>query len=276
MKNKEFKLWLGAVGLASSLFVGFVRPTLTQALTREEVHGLFLASQEVKVEDYLDENGFRQIQYEFEGEKVKLTEEKLPHANPDIAGEWITWMTQIGGSWQVFLYSLVSQETVQLTVVGNNVNPVVSRNSVAWEGLVEGTWQVFWFDGMTTRQVTEGESVAGVRINDEWLAYRQKQEGNWKLKIQSLITEEVIDLGVGLEPDLNDERLVWKEEIEGTLVSREYWFVTRPTITLTVEPSPTVEPTVSLEEEVATTEAELLPEEVLEASISAEVEKEAF
>ncbi len=286
-----WKSWL-ASGLIASLLFLIVRPQLAAAINSQQIEGLYMASQGVGVGTVVV-NGYRQIEYSFENKKKVITEDSYSHADPDTDGEYIVWRAQIGPYWQVFRYSLVTEETIQLTTGGNNMRPVVSGERVAWRGWSNGTWQIFVFDGIRVKQVTFGaRPKVDVDINDNWLVYQEKTiDGkSWKVKVKALLTGKVLDLGEGYEPEFIADELVWWTQPGETVIRRTYQFgveleqetTLEATVSATEEPTPESlpEPTPSLETvteeeimeelEIATPSGEI--EEVEEATESGELE----
>lgn len=251
--KKTAKSWIAA-GLIASLLFLLTRPQLAAAINSQQIEGLYMASTGVEVGTVVV-NSYRQIEYSFENKKRIITEDNKPHANPDTDGEYIVWMSQIGPYWQVFRYSLVTEETIQLTTSGNNVNPKVSGERVVWEKQVNGVWQVVMFDGIRVKQLTKGSGPSqDVDVEGDWVVYREKvSQREWRVYIIALLTNRTIDLGEGYGPEFIEDELVWWTQPGETVIKRTYQFGVE------LEPEAIPEATVSATPE-ATTSAEVLPE----------------
>lgn len=290
MKIKNtIKSWLASGLIASLLFV-MIRPQLVEAINEREIMGLYKMSKGVEIGTKVEEDGFRQINYEFENRETVITNDNYSHADPDADEEYIVWMAQTGSTWQIFRYNLITEETVQLTTTGNNVNPSVSGNKVAWEGQVDGVWQAFVFDGIKVEQVTRGSrAIQDIDLKDSWLVYREKtvDERSWIIKVKELVTGIVVDLGEGVEPKFVGDELVWWAQQGEGVVKRTYQFgVEKPEPTPSPEavsepsPEPSPEPSIEtvteldiLEElEIATPSGQVEARKVEEATGSGELE----
>ena len=267
-----WKSWL-ASGLIASLLFLIARPQLAAAINSQQIEGLYMASQGVEVGTVVV-NGYRQIEYSFENKKQVITEDSHSHTDPDTDGEYIVWMSQIGPYWQIFRYSLVTGETIQLTSSGNNMEPVVSGERVAWRGWSDDTWQIFVFDGIKVKQVTFGfRPKVDLDISDDWLVYREKTTDgkSWKVKVRALVTGKVLDLGEGYEPEFIADELVWWTQPGEGVIRRSYQFGVELEPIVTPSPEATSEATESATAE-PTPEPSPSPELVTEEDILEELE----
>ena len=221
LSNSVTKSWLVAGVVAGLLFL-VIRPRLVQAITREELRGMYLASQPVNVAEVAEDGEYRQVEYEFEGERRIVSQANVTNAGPDVEGEYMVWMAQIGTGWQIFRYSFITEEVTQLTMVGNNIDPAVYGERVIWEGFVDGGWQIFMFDGVSVEQITFGTTVVNSDLYREWLAYQQKTGDGfgWRLYLKSLVTGETLGLGSGSGVRYEGSDLVWDVEIGGVAVEQ--------------------------------------------------------
>ncbi|MDQ3007975.1 MAG: hypothetical protein M3Q81_00065 [bacterium] len=206
------------IGLNVGLFIG-LHPLIVSAMAGFEPLSLYVVDGEVEVGVKPLRDGYSQIYYRFEGQEVVLTDERYTSAHPVSSGDYISWMSLIDNSWQIFVYNVSSQQTIQLTHLGSNVNPSVSDKYVAWEGQEAGVWQVFAFDGIRTKQLTEGSlpsqnaTVLGSRV-----AYEQKAgvELPWKIFVHNLIDNKTILLtpeSYGKSPSFKENSVRWQTNI---------------------------------------------------------------
>ena len=146
-------------------------------------------------------NGFRQIYYTWQDEKIFITNTPYPNGEPDTENEYITWMGQsTDGAWQVFLYDILTGTTIQLSTSSNNANPKVSDGKLTWEGWVDGTWQIFLFDGIKIKQITSGEPSINPDIDRNYLIYATRHtSGQWKSVAYSFAEDRSVDMFIGPE-----------------------------------------------------------------------------
>lgn len=235
MTNRLFRKIISAflIGIMSFLLI---KPTFVQAVAGEEDLSLYVTNVNVDVGTKVSKNGFRQIKYTHRDKEYTVTDENYTNADPETDGDYITWMSQIGPCWQIFLHHITSGETVQLTTSGNNVNPSISGNYMAWEGQVAGVWQVFIFDGIRIIQVTEGDMPSlDVKIEGDYVVYGTKvsdEDNGWTVSIYDIATTiynvpsvSVTLLtpdGYGYAPDISEGIVTWDVLTDGGFESYLY------------------------------------------------------
>ena len=186
----RIKNWLAPLAIAILLFIG-MRPVLAQTIM---IPGNVVVGTEAV-------NGFTQIFYEDAGNKKFITSGNTNNRTPASAGTFITYVADINGAGQVFLYDLVSGSKTQLTLSGTNLNPKVDdRGRVVWEGWDGTTWQAFFFDGKSVRQLTLGDTSLNPDFGGEYISYgRRDVTGTWRAVIYSIKDDKSVDAAVGEE-----------------------------------------------------------------------------
>lgn len=199
-KTKILFNWLAPLAAAGLIF-GLLRPVAAQILGRQESLAQHLASgNDVEVGSYGAEGEYRQIYYEFQGERVFVTNGRYTSADPVTDGAYIAWAGQVEGGWQIFLQHILSGETVALTSSGVNVRPRISGRSVVWEGQAGGSWQIFLFDGVAVRQLTEGDLSLNPEVEGDIVAFnRRDAQGQWRAVKFTISTRTSEILGEGEE-----------------------------------------------------------------------------
>lgn len=110
----------------------------------------------------------------------------------------MTWISEIDGSWQVFLYHIPSATTLQLTRSGNHSNPRVDKGMVAWEGWHNGSWQVFLYDGKSIGPLTNAALALHPQIEGDFLVFSERSSiGIWSNYIFSIAENKKSELAVG-------------------------------------------------------------------------------
>lgn len=214
------------------MIIGFLIFVISGPFVLKEVEGRFepveMDYDRVTVGEEVNQNNFRQIYYEYEGEKNLLTTENTTHSAVSQSGENITWMSQIGANWQIFLHHIPSSKTIQLTNSGNNVNPKISGDHVVWEGQVQGIWQAFIFDGKKIYQITTSATpIQNVDIEHEHIVYSKKREEakGWDIfyhNYESKNTEKLTEETPGLNPSIQNEVINWETYQNNNLIYYEY------------------------------------------------------
>jgi len=270
------KLYSLIIPLFVSVLIFIIgRPVLAQTLTQEQALQQALVNGDVIVGSEIGNNGFRQVYYIFNGSKEFVTDNNYTSADPNIEGEYITWMSQISGVWQIFLYHIPTDNTVQITLTGNNVNPKISEGRVVWEGWIDGGWQVFFFDGTKVTQLTSGDLSMNPEIEGDNIIYGRKDvTETWRAVVYSISRDEVQDVTTGLSakhPALENGKIILgrvgdKGGEEFPLTVDDLFLLDLAPLTVEdeVAPSPTPEP-----QPETVTEEEIIEE--LEATSSAEI-----
>lgn len=192
-----------------------IRPSFVDVIAKESDLSLFLVTDDVKVDTKVGANGFRQIKYNYNGNDIEVTESNVTNSDPDTDGEYIVWMAQIDNFWQIMLYYIPGDQTIQISSGENNVNPAISGKNVVWEGQVNGIWQIFLFDGIKTIQLTNtlGPSQ-NADIEGDYIVYGDKDLENekWKIYLYNILTEETKSLTFdsnGRFPTISDGIVEW-------------------------------------------------------------------
>jgi hypothetical protein len=185
-----------------------IRPISAQMGSYEERLSEFLLSENVEV-GMETVNDRSHVYYVFDGDKKFITEDSNNNRQPSTNGEYITYVKEINGQGQIFLYHIMTSKTVQLTRTGPNQNPFVSgQGKVVWEGWVEsGSWQVFVYDGTMVKQVTQGDIARTPSVYKDFVLYTRKNDlGEWRSEVYSLLEDKTKVLSFG--PQNKDAVLV--------------------------------------------------------------------
>ncbi len=181
IKYKKIILnWL-VPSLAAILIFVFVRPVLAEIVTSDELMQ-YISQNNLEVGDETVD-GYRQVYYIFNDEKVFVTDfaRKNSH-DPKVNKEYMVWVTDINGAGQIFLYHIPSDTITALTNSSTNIDPSVDENgNVVWTRWVGDTWQIFFYDGMSIRQLTDGDpSVYAHIANGKIVFNRQDKDKEWR------------------------------------------------------------------------------------------------
>lgn len=165
----------------------------------------------IRFEDYILNNnlqvgtevvsGYSQIYFVYEDNKVFISEENINSFMPESKGRFITYVSEIAGSNQVFLYDVLSKTRLQLSILSTNSNSRVSKNGwVVWEGWIpeEDTWQVFLFDGQDVKRLTKGDLSLNADTDGKYVVYsRKSSNGTWKNVVYSKEKDKHVDVYFG-------------------------------------------------------------------------------
>ncbi|MBN1169327.1 hypothetical protein JXA63_05585 [Candidatus Woesebacteria bacterium] len=223
---KILSLWVIPVLLAVGSFL-MIRPVMAQ-ISEDPGILLYLFENDPEVgAETVGDNLYPQIYYVYNGNKVFITDTQYTNAKPHSNGEWVTWMSEIDGRWQIFLHNILAETTVQLTRGGNNVNPKVSEGNVTWEGWSEpplaygsGNWQIFVYTGEYIKQITQGWLSISPAIEGDYIAYIQKNANDlWDLGAYSIKDDKIADLALNIVCDhieIKDNFVSYGETCSGT------------------------------------------------------------
>lgn len=201
MQNVELqfkaKSWLIPLVVGSLLFL-IARPVFAEIIEREANLAQYIAASDVEVGvEAID--GFSQVYYLFNGEKKFISKRGSTNRQPYPKGEYITYVRDINGAGQIFLYHLTTESTTQLTQASTNLLPKVSRDGrLIWQRWVGDRWQIFLFDGTSVSQISEGDTSFSPEISRNYVVYTtQDVAGTYKAILYSIDTEKSVDIAVG-------------------------------------------------------------------------------
>lgn len=194
--NKYIKTWLFPLLIAAVLFA-VVRPALAQTVPGGGLSE-YLASGSVEVGTE-DIEGYQQIYYLYQDKKTFITQGSVNSTLPDSHGDYIVYRKSINGLDQIFLYDILADSTVQLTMTGNNTNPRVDEGKVVWEGWDGETWQIFYFNGESTKQITDGVTSVNPDIDGGNIVYARRDASGWRTVLLMTSNNKTYDVQVGDE-----------------------------------------------------------------------------
>ena len=195
LNKKLIKTWIVPLIVSIVLFIT-ARPILAQQFQWEITLVDYLKSNNVGIGSE-EKNGYRQIYYTYNENKVFITDTNYTNSQPVTEKEYIAWQAQIDNGWRIFLYHIPTNITTELTQSGNNVNPQVSGGKVAWERQVDGVWQIFLFDGTKIYQLTQGDMSLNPDIEGNVIVYGRKDLSGWRASAYSLIEKKEVDITTG-------------------------------------------------------------------------------
>lgn len=82
----------------------------------------------------LTENGWEIVGKPENGAEIFITQNVHDDTEPQTDGSWIVWQGQKDANWQVFLYGIVTKQTVILSTEGNTaIEPMIESGLVTWK-----------------------------------------------------------------------------------------------------------------------------------------------
>lgn len=195
-KLKKISAWITPLLTAVFLFLG-TRPIIAQSIGVPSIDSVNV--------DSVD--GYTQVYYVSSSVRHYITNGNVNSRMPSTSGTFISYVSDINGAGQIFLYDAVSGSKIQLTFLGTNLNPKVdSKGRVVWEGWSQstnsgwGTWQVFFFDGKSVKQLTRGDTSLNPDFGGEYISYgRRDVAGTWRAVVYSIKDDKSLDVAIGEE-----------------------------------------------------------------------------
>ena len=188
--------WI-VIFIAGIAVFAIIRPALAQIAQQPVTLADYLSGNNVEVGTE-EKDGYRQIYYIWDGNKVFITNANYTNSDPVTDGEYIAWMAQINEGWRIFVFNLLSNTAIQLTQSGINVNPRISGNSVVWETQDEnGVWQIDLFDGASVRRITGGDMSLNPDIEGDYITYGRKDAADWRGSLYSISQKKEVDITTG-------------------------------------------------------------------------------
>ncbi|MFC1649693.1 TolB family protein [Patescibacteria group bacterium] len=205
--------------IAAVVTFSFARPTMAQFLDEDAGLSQYLADSDIEVGNESVENRSR-VYFMHDDTKVYISDPNANSRQPHTRGQYITYVSDVRGVNQIFLYHISTDKTVQLTHSGTNLSPKVNANgAVVWEGWVEKTdqqnegWQLFIYDGESSYQLTHGQTSKNADIENDYVVFGRKEaSGYWRAEAYSLIEKKFQDISAGEEsehPELESDGTVY-------------------------------------------------------------------
>lgn len=186
--------WFVPAIVSAGLFL-MIRPVLAQTIDVPVI-----ASVGTEAVD-----GYTQIYFNGGGLKKFITSGNINSKMPVFADKYISYVTDINGAGQIFLYNISTDTKIQISFVGTNLNPKVdNKGRVIWEswdpsaGSGQGTWQVFLFDGKSIKKLTSGDLSLNPDFGGEYVSYARRDiSGSWRSVVYSINDDKSVDVSVG-------------------------------------------------------------------------------
>ena len=194
------KFWFLPILVASLIVFG---AHLTLASTDPTVEELteYLQSNQLYVATEITD-GYQQVFYEYEDNKIILTEGKNNHTNPVSSDEYITWHKIVDGSAQLILYNVLTKAELQLSGYSVNQQQVMQRERVVWEQWNNDRWQIMYFDGFSVRKLSSADTAVRAAIKDDQILYAQQNNaGEWRVLRYDISTDQTEVIATGDEPN---------------------------------------------------------------------------
>jgi beta propeller repeat protein len=144
--------------------------------------------------------GYQQIYYTYNGQKIFLTGANYSHTQPVVSGEYVAWEGLINGAGQIYVYDVLTQALTQVTSASTNQNPAIYQNTVAWESWQDNSWQIFYYDGFSVKQIS-ADGVPSVRptIRGRQIIYAEQFSDGWAAMSYDLSSGQYTVLRTGDE-----------------------------------------------------------------------------
>jgi hypothetical protein len=159
-----------------------------------------------------DSEGDREIYVEFEGETIKLTDNKSDDNAPfyDALSETIVWHRLIDGRYQIISYDVSTSEETQLTSGReNNMQPSRSGELTVWQTWDNGDWDIVLLEDNERRLLTEnGVHDISPRINGTYVVWQSFEDNAWVVKVYDRKTDTIDSIEAGEGGSVENPRFV--------------------------------------------------------------------
>jgi hypothetical protein len=153
-KSRYLLTLVTAAVLGAGMFM-LIKPPLVEAL-KDPQENLVINSVGTKP----NSNGYNQIYVVINNEKIIITDTNYTNASPEFDANYVVWMGQKNNKWQIFMYNIITEHTIQITNQGNNANPKIQKGEVIWEGQTQNTWHIFHFNGLKVENISISKDYA--------------------------------------------------------------------------------------------------------------------
>jgi len=188
--KRQLSVWALPLIVSGGVLFGFT--AITQADTPPSTSELakYLETDQLQV-SVESVDGYQQVYYLYEGNKIFLTGAKFNHTDPVADGSTVVWQGTPNGASQIFVFDVLTEALVQLTSAGTNQKPSVSGNLVIWETWVNEHWGISYYDGQFVRSLTDGTKTAVRPISDgKKIIFTEEQATDWRTFSYDVATAE--------------------------------------------------------------------------------------
>jgi hypothetical protein len=126
--------------------------------------------------------GVPQVFYFFNHKPIQLTSADFGALHPISSGQYVAYLGVVNGLGQVFLYDVLANSQVQLSLSAPNESISIYHNKVAWQGWDGQHWQIYYYDGSSVQQLTNGDSDSvNASVGAQAVLFAQNVAGDdWK------------------------------------------------------------------------------------------------
>jgi|GEM_PF-3506078 len=181
--SRSVRAWVLPVLLTLAILLGVhTRVKADPAPPASELLAYLQDSQLSLFED--SSTGLPQIYYFFNHKPVQLTNDpNIAALHPISSGQYVAYIGIVNGLSQVFVYDVLSDAPLQLSLTSPNEGVSIDGNQLAWQTWDGQNWQIDYFNGIEVKQLTSGgnnsinaqikgqEVLYATQIGpDDWLA----------------------------------------------------------------------------------------------------------
>ena len=164
MLNARYKrgvAWLLALAIVVPPYFAVFSPRVfAQLRETSAVLGEFFAGGESSKYAFIGidpESNGSEVYFFNDSDNVRITNDRVTNGGVqyDEFSNKIVYQSLLDGVWQVFLYDVATDTTMQLSFEGgNNLDSQISQGQVAWRSWVDNNWEVYFYDGAITQRLT--------------------------------------------------------------------------------------------------------------------------
>lgn len=133
-------------------------------------------------------------------EEIRVTKNQLTNADPVTDGKFIAWITELRGGWQINLHYIPTNQTLPLSLSGNNVGVTLANPYLAWESIHGNKRTVMVFNGSYIKQMTNQATSINPSVTEDGrllFARRNDFTSDWQSISHDLKTGEQQTLRAG-------------------------------------------------------------------------------
>lgn len=148
-------------------------------------------------------DGYRQVFYEYRGNRIYLTDDKANHSSPVASGRYVSWIKVIDGLGQVFFSDVLTKSSLQVTAFGNNSKPDIDGPRIVWQQVSDRTVQSYFWDYSSGEPVLPLGVIGSVEpaVSGNLITYALRApDKSWSVYLIDISTgnNQVLATGQGL------------------------------------------------------------------------------
>jgi len=165
---------------------------------------------------------------------VQITKSVRNQTNPAIYSSAVVWEDDRNGNWDIYGYTILSQEEFPITINGSNqYDPAIYENYVVWMDERNGNYDIYGYNIMTQEEfplIVNESSQINPAVYKDYVVWQDYRNGNWDIYGFNLLTGTEFPITTNgsnqTNPAIYETMVVWQDYRNGNWDIYEYDLLT--------------------------------------------------